>query len=163
MKESIGGTWLLGLVVLFIVLFSAFLAISINYTKAFKVKNQIINIIEQNEGYSNSSKRNLSSVSDSELRSSKNTEDKVYLYIRSIGYASESISQNKCNGIGDKEEGGYCIQRICTENGSYYKVTSFVKIELPLMWQSFTVPISGETKAIYKDNSNLSGPSHRGC
>ncbi len=40
MKESIGGTWLLGFVLVFIVIFSAYLAVSINYTKAFKVKNK---------------------------------------------------------------------------------------------------------------------------
>lgn len=34
--------------------FSAYLAVSINYTKAFKAKNKIINIIEQNEGMSKS-------------------------------------------------------------------------------------------------------------
>ena len=51
MKESIGGTWLIGIVALFIVLFSAFMAYSINYTKAFRAKNGIIDLIEQNEGY----------------------------------------------------------------------------------------------------------------
>ena len=51
MREAIGGTWLTGLVITFIVLFSGFLAYSINYTKAFRVKNEIINIIEKNEGY----------------------------------------------------------------------------------------------------------------
>ena len=51
MKESIGGTWLIGIVALFIVLFSAFMAYSINYTKAFRAKNSIIDLIEQSEGY----------------------------------------------------------------------------------------------------------------
>ena len=54
MREAFGGSWLLGFVALFIVLFSAYLAVSINYTKAFKAKNKIINIIEQNEGMSKS-------------------------------------------------------------------------------------------------------------
>ena len=59
MRESIGGTWLLGFVVLFIVLFSAYLAYSINYTKAFKTKNYIINTIEENEGYTTYKTENL--------------------------------------------------------------------------------------------------------
>ena len=51
MRESIGGTWLFGIVIVFIALFSAFLAYSISYTRAFNVKNEIINYIERNEGY----------------------------------------------------------------------------------------------------------------
>ena len=48
MREAFGGSWLLGFVALFIVLFSAYLAVSINYTKAFKAKNKIVSIIEEN-------------------------------------------------------------------------------------------------------------------
>ena len=47
MRESMGGTWLFGIMALFIVLFSGFIAYSISYTKAFKTKNQIINLIEK--------------------------------------------------------------------------------------------------------------------
>ena len=45
MREARGGTWLFGIVILFIALFSAFLAYSVSYTKAFNTKNEIINII----------------------------------------------------------------------------------------------------------------------
>ena len=50
MKDAMGGTWLTGLVIIFIALFAGFLAYSISYTKAFRTKNEIINIIEKNEG-----------------------------------------------------------------------------------------------------------------
>ena len=51
MRESIGGAWLFGIVIVFIALFSAFLTYSVSYTKAFNAKNEIINIIEENEGF----------------------------------------------------------------------------------------------------------------
>ena len=155
MRESIGGTWLLGFVVLFIVLFSGYLAVSINYTKAFKVKNQIINLIEQNEGFRTSSFANIANASDSELSNSDRTEDQIYQYIKGIGYATTSISEASCNGYGNYYTGGYCVRRICTANGVYYKVTSFIKFELPLIWTSFTIPITGETKTIFYDNSDV--------
>ena len=47
MREAIGGTWIFSIVIVFIVLFTSFLAISVNYSKAFRVKNGIINIIEK--------------------------------------------------------------------------------------------------------------------
>ena len=37
MKEAIGATWLLGIVLTFIALFSGYLAFSINYSKAFRI------------------------------------------------------------------------------------------------------------------------------
>ena len=45
MRESMGGTWLFGIVIVFIALFASFLAYSISYTRAFNVKNEIINYI----------------------------------------------------------------------------------------------------------------------
>ena len=50
MKESIGATWILGLVMTFMVLFIAVLSASVNYNKAFRIKNRIIAMIEKEEG-----------------------------------------------------------------------------------------------------------------
>ena len=60
MREAIGGTWIFSIVIVFIVLFTSFLAISVNYSKAFKVKNGIINIIEKKEGVSDSTVAEIS-------------------------------------------------------------------------------------------------------
>ena len=147
MREAIGGTWLLGFVVLFIVLFSAYLAISINYTKAFKVKNKIINIIEENEGFTTSI-GDVSTKTDDELRDSVKTEDKIYAYLKSIGYATTKVSESKCPN-NKVYQGGYCVQKVCSPQGSYFKVTSFIKIELPFIWDALTIPIRGETKVLY--------------
>ena len=40
MRESIGGAWLFGIVIVFITLFASFLTYSISYTKAFNTKNK---------------------------------------------------------------------------------------------------------------------------
>ena len=53
MREAIGGTLLIQLVMFFIVIYVAFLAIAINYSITFRVKNQIITLIEEYEGYDN--------------------------------------------------------------------------------------------------------------
>lgn len=153
MREAIGGTWLLGFVVLFIVLFSAYLALSINYTKAFKVKNQIINIIEENEGFT-TSVGDVASKTNEQLRNSNETEDKIYYYLKEIGYATTKISDDKCPD-GNMFEGGYCVKKVSTSHGAYYKVTSFIKIELPFIWRPFVIPINGETKVLYYTNDDI--------
>ncbi|NLA32492.1 MAG: hypothetical protein GX864_00885, partial [Mollicutes bacterium] len=50
MREAVGGTWLFQIAIVFIILFSGYLALSVNYSRAFKVKNEILAIIERNEG-----------------------------------------------------------------------------------------------------------------
>ena len=50
MRQAIGTTWVMQLVIIFMLIFVAFLALTINYTKAFKVKNELVTIVEKYEG-----------------------------------------------------------------------------------------------------------------
>lgn len=156
MREAFGGTWILGFVVLFIVLFSGYLAVSVNYTKAFKVKNRIINIIEENEGYSESAfyKSEMETKSVEELRSSNQTADKIYAFLKEIGYSTTQISESRCpndsNGETTYKNGGYCVSAMTNDQGyKYYKVTTFIKLEIPIVSFNITIPITGETRVLY--------------
>lgn len=57
MRNSMGMTWTFQIMLIFILIFASFLAIYINFNKAFKMKNEVINIIERNEGISDSNGR----------------------------------------------------------------------------------------------------------
>lgn len=162
MKESMGGTWLLGMVALFIVLFSAFLAYSINYTKAFRAKNGIIDLIEQNEGFTFSLKDG----------SGTSTEEKAYELIKSMGYDFGTQDQNNVVCDNDKtitdstklnesyKDGGYCVYHICNSDGSYrYKVVTYVIMKFPIINFGISVPIKGETKTLYYEVDNAFGGS----
>ncbi len=149
MREAFGGSWLVGFVALFIVLFSAYLAVSINYTKAFKAKNKIISLIEENEGFSTST-GNVANKTDRDLQNSSRTEDKVYYYLRNAGFALDTTSlKGRCPNGDDPYTGGYCVQKMYTSQGAYYKVTTFVMLEIPVIWVNITVPVKGETKVLY--------------
>lgn len=50
MREAIGATWIFGIVIAFIVLFTGYLAFSVNYAKAFTIKDQIVDILEKHNG-----------------------------------------------------------------------------------------------------------------
>ena len=50
MRESIGGTFLLQIVLVFLTVYIGFMAVVINYGKVFRIKNTIVNYIEQQEG-----------------------------------------------------------------------------------------------------------------
>ena len=50
MKASISSIWLVGLVVTFIMIFSAYIIITVDYSATFKMKNEVLTIIEKNKG-----------------------------------------------------------------------------------------------------------------
>lgn len=154
MREAIGGTWLLGFVVIFVVLFSGYLAVSINYTKAFKIKNKIIDIIEANEGFTESNNSDLNALSDDELDKDPSVEAKIFKQLKAIGYyTTEDVDCSVKDG--EKEyDGGYCVKSVTTNSGSgYYKVKTFIKFDLDIVNISIQIPISGETKVIYYDRN----------
>ena len=51
MRDAIGGLFSLQIILAFILLVNGYLAYSVNYTRAFRVKNGIVNILEQYEGH----------------------------------------------------------------------------------------------------------------
>lgn len=159
MKEAIGSTWLMGMIITFIAIFSGFLAYSISYTKAFRVKNEVINIIEKNEGFTKSSKLEpVDNMEISSLREDKSTEAQAFLFIKSIGY-NYSMFNNNSNPCkeGELQAGGYCLAKRCpnsVENGSdrvYYKVTTYISLSIPFLDFGIKIPISGETKSLYNN------------
>lgn len=170
MKESIGGTWLIGIVALFIVLFSAFMAYSINYTKAFRAKNGIIDLIEQNEGYTFYNGSNIDNMTQEPLMNDSSVQAQAYALVKSMGYdygdskASGVVcnNDNTISGAGAEtkmasayQPGGYCVYRFCNSDGTYrYKVVTYVMMKFPVINFGITVPIKGETKTLYYEIDN---------
>ena len=70
MKEAIGGTWVFGIFIAFIALFTSFMSISANYSKCYKVKDEILSAIQINHG-----------VNEDSLK-------EINTYISNIGYNS---------------------------------------------------------------------------
>lgn len=158
MREAIGGTWIFSIVIVFIVLFSSFLAISVNYSKAFKVKSGIVSILEKDEGFNKTSQAEITN------------------YLSRVGYAvyGSCGSETDDNGNTIKYAGQdssttnstkykYCIATTTTGDTvtdgdtivlkkTYYKVKVFFRLDLPIMGNIFVFPVTGETKAIYYAN-----------
>lgn len=150
MKEAIGSYWLTIIVITFIVLFSGYLCLSINVNKAYKVKNEIINIIQKNNGLD------------------ANALDQIQAYMTSVGYRTTG----KC-GINDY---GYSINSSSTTTNktvfcvkpqtveytpdakysgpqfpkvTYYQVKVFFAVDLPLVRDLFTFTLKGSTKKLF--------------
>ena len=160
MRESIGGAWLFGIVTVFIFFFAAFLAYSISYTRAFNLKNEIINVIEQNEVYTVSTAPNLIIATDAVLE--KSAEGRIFKLVKSMGYNYSSINK-QCEGNNNRsKEGGYCLVKVCakdssnhfiTNHNTHYKVTTYIALTLPVVNIDISIPITGETRTLYDDGS----------
>ena len=145
MRDAVGGTFMIKLLLIFLAVYTVFIAIAINYAKAFKVKNKVINIIEQSEGV------DYNDVSDASVIGQINT------YMNDIHYGINTSSvEKKCIGYDYiNTERGYCISKVenYDSSASYYRVTTFVTISVPIVRLEFTVPIQGETRKIERINT----------
>ena len=155
MKEGVGGTFMIYVFLVFLAIYITFVAVAFNYARAFRVKNRVIDLIEQNEGITNY--ENTSGVMG-----------EIESYLKEVSYNvmsnagnSPSISVDDCP---DFDEGdvnhyfnsnrGYCISRYNSTSSvddisaSYYKVTTFIRLEIPFLKLGFTIPVTGETRRI---------------
>ena len=171
MKEAIGGSYIFEIVIVFIALFSAFLVYSISYTKAFRVKNEIISLIEENQGYSSANNESdIFLLSDEQLIEDGSVEAEAYRLIRNYGYKHDILEKrddlcymtgNNINtSYGDNikgvmKPGGYCLYKLCSRDetiNTTYKVVTFIALEIPVINVVVKIPISGETRTIYSDS-----------
>lgn len=148
MRESIGATWIFSICLTFIVLFTAYLAISVNYAKAFRIKNHIVTRIEENEGYNSGLEADLSTYLIAQGYSA---------YSTCPDYSSdEKGSWEKVGCVnpqnGNENQCGACIYRVESNSHlgqqSYYRVVSFFKFDLPVISYITTFKIKGESKLI---------------
>ena len=144
MRESVGSYFILNLMIIFIFFFAAFLAIAINYSQAFRVKNVVINSIEQLEGLS------------------QETQETIFNRVNDFGYFRDincDCTDFECNGMPENSNGapvhsgstqldGVCIKKIKTGEDVYYRVTTFVGYDIPVAGLLFSFPVRGETKVI---------------
>lgn len=137
MKKSIGGTYVLNLIIVFLLIMFGFLMALFSYTKAYKVSKEVTNIIQNNSGYNDYSKKEIEN------------------YLKSIGYKIVTVSCPSKNEQKVYNDNGLCIYQFSTyKDGNNkdlyatYGIVSYMTIELPLI-NLIKIPIYEETDKIY--------------
>lgn len=159
MRDAFGGAFMIKLFLVFIIIYVSFTALALNYAKAFKVKNKIVEYIESHEEV------NISRMSAEELMSMENFFEKE---IRNgMNYTGNASCGKSSNEVYCKD--GIKIERIGTGSnaiGEYYRVTTYFgwNIHFFNVIRSLngnnsdkedvigTWKISGETRLIVHDN-----------
>ena len=152
MRDATGGAWLYGMVMVFTLLFAAFLALALTYAKAYRIKNEMTAIIEKYQGITtNDSLSGMGSVSI------------INNYLRNNGHDTKGHCPDGSYGVTDldstvlektssSQKYRYCIsyEKNEFENCTYiFKVRVFYDFNLPLLGQVRKFNVSGQTNELY--------------
>ena len=98
MKAGISNIWILGLMVVFLLCFAAYITVSINYTASFKMKNEVISIIEKHKGITNTNSSNVkSTITGGTVRGNVGTLQTINLYLKGNTYTAKGDCNNEIN------------------------------------------------------------------
>jgi len=136
MRDAFGGAFMIQLFLIFIIIYIGFTAIALNYAKAFKVKNKVIDYLESSE------------ITDLDSMDAA-TEEILNQYFDEeiLGNMNYNLSSmNICDSIEKKDYSGktvaYCHDSgiIIRQTGSatntegvYYTVSTFVGWSIPFL------------------------------
>ena len=134
MREAIGSSLLLNLVIIFISLVMLFFVGILSYSKAYKVKNRIIEIIEKYESY----------------ESNEDAMNEISADLKNIGYTS-SFNSNCSDDNLNETTYKYCVYKRSGSNLSYYyEVVTYRHFDIPVIGDSIVLPVKGETKMFHE-------------
>ncbi len=146
MKEAIANAGVFNLIIIFVFILLAFFIGSLSYSKAFKVKNKIIDEIEKEENYSD------------------DTVTEIDSWLKEIGYRVDPRNGSFTCPAADRDNEElmkdnsskyqYCVYKIDTckghDNkaicGTYYRVIAYMYFDVPIVGDLVKIPVTGETK-----------------
>ena len=154
MKESIGYSVTINIVITFIIIVFAFLSSAIVYYKTNKASNIIVDTIQKYEGYN------------------KTAKDEIMMRLNSLGYGSHSINCSNTivgksafytstattctfvepDGRSATQNRGYCVYK-CVDQGIddyyYFKIRINMMINIPIIGNMLDIPIYSNTDRIF--------------
>ena len=162
MKESIGYSVTINIVITFIIIIFAFLSSAIVYFKTNKASNILVDTIQKYEGYSKIAKNEIS------------------MKLHSLGYGSRSINCSEeivgasalvanatstCTYVDPDDataskNSGYCVYK-CVDSGIdnyyYYKIRINMMINIPVIGDMLDIPIYSNTDRIFDFENAFNG------
>jgi len=135
-NESFGGTYMIYIFIVFVALYIVFISLVMNYVRAFKVKNQIINYIEQYEEY-------------------EPAKEAIDEYARNLNFINSTDEELYVPGKTCVTEYRYCYQKHIVRQDDdlrvYYTVEVYVPWNFPLLGlEGNNWVIKGETRMLNK-------------
>ena len=144
MRDAFGGTFLMYLIIIFITIFVTFMAETLKFVQAYRVKNVIVNYIEQYEGFNETVIAKLEDEKDGYLAKASYNAKKAVT-------AKEKIPTKAGEEYCSKTY-GYCVKmKYSDANQAYYQVSTYISLDFTkvlFMQKPITIPIKGETRFV---------------
>lgn len=157
MRESIGTATLFKIVLIFTLIFAAFLTLTITYNRVFKLKNESLSILEKYDGTEEAIKIINNYLSNNGYSTTGSCKTR---------YGVKNYDNPSPEEVEDGEKYYYCIDYDC--EGSFcsigssstikYNIELFFTFNLPALGDLGKFRITGETKAVklYSNNQLFS-------
>ena len=146
MKESIGLTFTINIMIVFILVAMVFVTGILSYTKAFKAASLIVKSLEKFEGYNELAfdqiNINLSALSYMRGDSSKCPLTR-----------NATIGEGKLVTVNDEEKFNYCVYFFDADGDEKhysYGVVTYITIDFNMFNMKLKLPIYGRTTRIYR-------------
>ena len=162
-KESSMSAFAFTAVILFVILFSSFLALTMSYQRVYKLKNEALNIIEKYNGYTPTAK----GIMDSYFQT-QNYKHKGSCYHNNTDFEPDANSAWYGVNYGEDPvladnttQYNYCIRRVTIypegtasdptagQPKMFYRVMLFHIIDLPLLNSLGVFRVNGTTNVLY--------------
>ncbi len=132
MREAHGGTWLLGLVITFILIFASYIFLTLTYSKTLKTRNEAIDIIERYEGINDKSLGLINNllINNRYEETGICSKDNINLGF----YGATDLNNPSLEEVQPNKHYYYCIKKFHGTNlTSYYQLQLFYKFTLPVI------------------------------
>ena len=157
MKGAIGNALIMNIVITFVFLFFSLLIGSMAYSKAYKTKNYLMNLIDDEERAGNHDFYEYNKIDK--------WDEKANAFLGKIGYPISNKAGGSCtvknhyNAVIINKQGryDYCIYKRTIIFDIFndpvvlrkydYLVLVYMKFDFPIVGELIKIPITGETKA----------------
>jgi len=155
-KESIGGTFTFQLVIIFILIFVSFVTLTINYTRTYAIKNEVLSFIEKNEGLTDKPGGAIELINNY----------LTYNNYATMGvcdedhYGVNNLTINSYEKVVKGEKYYYCVKKVNNASAThphrvYYDIVVFFRFNIPVMGDIFSFRATGTTNDIMTPADNL--------
>lgn len=142
MRQSLGSTFLINWIIIFIIITFSFLISTLSYMKAYKINSRIANAIEKFEGYNH--------LANDEI----NTKLALWNYKKDSDALAECPTiRGKTAISGLNRTYNYCIYEFKIDDNYYnYGIRTYIYMDIPIIRETLKIPVYSETERIYHFN-----------
>lgn len=158
MRESIANVFVINFIIVFVIIFIGLFATSSSYSKASKVKNMVLDIVEEHADELGE----VDTLPD-------DIENEIETSLSRLGYRLNKNQNNKCkkidgailmNGFSNYH---YCVYKHpkaedntiyngnAPRRGNYFTVITYMYFDIPLIGSNLELAVQGETRTYFEE------------